>query len=368
MEVGVPRESDETERRVAITPAAAETLNKSGHRVHVEPGAGVAAGFPDAAYADADAAIDAPLPVSEAVVVVGPPPPAMSERLQPGAVLVGFLEPFTNRPLIEALLAADVTALAFEAVPRITLAQPADALSSQATASGYAATLLAASESPRFFPMLTTAAGTVPPAKVLVLGTGVAGLQAIATARRLGARVSAYDIRPEAREQVESLGARFVAAPTTEAAADSGYAREVSADIRTQQLEALAPHVADADVLITTAAVPGKPAPVLATTTMIEAMGPGAVVVDLAASTGGNCEPTVAGDEVRVGGALVLGPLDLASRVAMHASEMYARNVVELLTRYSSGGLEDDVVAGTCVAHRGAVTNERTKTLIEGAR
>ncbi len=294
MEVGVPRESDETERRVAITPTAAETLNKAGHRVHVDPGAGVAAGFPDAAYADADAAIDAPLPVSEAVVVVGPPPPAMSERLQPGTVLVGFLEPFTNRPLIEALLAADVTALAFEAVPRITLAQPADALSSQATASGYAATLLAAAECPRFFPMLTTAAGTVPPAKVLVLGTGVAGLQAIATARRLGAVVQAYDVRAAAREQVESLGAEFVelALDSADSESKGGYAKDLGGDFYAHQQELLAPVVAHSDVIVATAAVPGRKAPVLVSEEMVAGMQPHSVIVVLAAERGRNCAVT----------------------------------------------------------------------------
>jgi NAD(P) transhydrogenase subunit alpha len=281
-----------------------------------------------------------------------------------GSVLVGFLDPFDAPDLITTLVERRVTAFAMEAIPRTTVAQTMDALSSQATAAGYQAVLTAAAAAPRFFPMLTTAAGTIPPARVLVLGAGVAGLQAIATAKRLGAVVSAYDIRPEVREQIESLGARFVAAPVDEsAAAATGYAKEVADETQRRQMEALTDHVAKAEVVITTAQVPGMTAPLLVSTEMVEQMRPGSVVVDAAAPTGGNCELTRPGETVIHNGVTIMGPVDLAGQVAYDASQMYARNVAAFLGRITGGDgepnidLDDEIVGAACITHDGKVVH-----------
>jgi NAD(P) transhydrogenase subunit alpha len=266
---------------------------------------------------------------------------------------------------------AGITAFAMELIPRTTLAQSMDALSSQAISAGYEAVLLAASRLPRFLPMMMTAAGTIRPAKVLVLGAGVAGLQAIATARRLGAVVSGYDIRPAAAEEVKSMGATFVGGPVEEqAGAAGGYAGEVTEDMRRRQTETLAGHVAASDIVITTAQVPGRPAPRLVTTEMIEAMRPGSVVVDLASASGGNCEPTVAGETVDVDGVAVMGPVDLASSTAGDASEMYARNVAALIEYLVRDGqwlvdLEDEITGAACVTHGGAIVDDRVHDALE---
>ena len=353
---------------MAVTPRVVRQWTEAGHRVSVATGAGQLSGFADDEYSEAGAVIGGPS--GDLSLVVGPPPPDSLKAVPEGTVLVGFLEPLTNVELLQAMTARNLTSFAFEAVPRTTLAQMMDALSSQATAAGYAAVLTAAATTPRYLPMLTTAAGTIPPAKVLVLGTGVAGLQAIATARRLGAVTSAYDIRPEAQEQVESLGARFITAPVAEeASTEGGYAAEVEQDMQQRQLEALAPVVAESDIVIATAQIPGRPAPLLVTRQMVEGMHPGSVVVDVAAPTGGNCEVTVADEVVDVAGVTVLGPTDLASRVAADASEMYARNVANLVDMLAPEGdlvldFDNEIIDGACVTYAGEVRHPRSRALL----
>ena len=363
MRIGVPREGDD-ERRVALTPQVVKRLGAK-HEITVETGVGERAGFTDAAYADAGATVSAaPLDGTDLTLVVGPPVPELAERMPDGSALVGFLDPFNTVDLIQALADHRITSFAVEAIPRTTLAQSMDALSSQASAAGYHAVLMAAAATPRIFPMMITAAGTVPPVKVLVLGAGVAGLQAIATAKRLGAVVSAYDIRPQVREQIESLGARFISAPVDESAASaSGYAKEVADETQRRQQDSLAPHVADADVVITTAQIPGAAAPMLVSREMVDGMRPGSVVVDVAAPTGGNCELTRPGEDIDHGGVLVMGPTDLAARVAVDASEMYARNLAAFVERMvdDDGDLaldfDDEIVGESCVTHGGNVTH-----------
>lgn len=348
-----------------MTPQVAIRLIEERHSVTVETGAGDRAGFVDEEYENAGADVtDDPYSSAEVVVVVGPPAPEQASKVPEGAVLVGFLDPFDAADLVKVLTSRNITSFAMEAIPRTTLAQSMDALSSQATAAGYHAVLVAAAETPRFFPMLTTAAGTIAPVKLLVLGAGVAGLQAIATARRLGASVSAYDIRPEVKEQIESLGARFVAAPVDEsAAAATGYAKEVSDETQRRQQEALAKVVADSDVVITTAQIPGSPAPLLMSREMVESMRPGSVIVDVAAPTGGNCELTRPGETVVHDGVHVIGPTDLPSRVAHDASQMYSRNVASFLSRLTDEGSnvafdwEDTIVSEACVTHDGSVVH-----------
>jgi H+-translocating NAD(P) transhydrogenase subunit alpha len=370
--VGVPRERRRGEHRVALTPTAVASLVARDVEVVVEASAGELAGHLDGAYTGVGAHIVASERAaleSDLVAVVGPPLPTGLDHLPHGAAIVGFLDPFTSTDVLRKLRDRHVTAFAFEAVPRVTAAQSMDALSSQATAAGYAAVIEAASASPRFFPMLTTAAGTIPPAKVLVLGAGVAGLQAIATARRLGAVVSAYDVRPEAAEQIASLGARPLEV-AVEAAGGDGYARALGADEQAHQHAALTPHVADADVVIATAAIPGRPAPILITHEMVHRMRAGAVIIDAAAPSGGNCEVSYAGESrVHGNGVIVSGPTDLPSLVAGDASQMYARNILAFLQRIVIDGalhvdLEDEIVSGTCVTHRGEVRHELSRRLL----
>ena len=364
MRIAVPCEGA-GERRVAITPQVVTRLIEAGHGVVVETGAGVEAGFSDDEYRELGASVsDDPYPGSEVIAVVGPPSPEMAARLPERSALVGFLDPFTALDLVAVLAERRITSFAMEAIPRTTLAQSMDALSSQATAAGYHAVLMAATETPRFFPMLTTAAGTIPPVKLLVLGAGVAGLQAIATARRLGAAVSAYDIRPEVREQIESLGAKFVAAPVDEsAAAASGYAKEISDETQRRQQDALSAVVAESDVVITTAQIPGSPAPMLMSREMVERMRPGSVIVDVAAPSGGNCELTRPGDTVNHRGVRILGPLDLPGRVARDASQMYARNLGSFLESISDADgnvvfdFSNQIVDEACITHDGRVTH-----------
>lgn len=348
-----------------MTPQVALRVIEERHTVAVESGAGARAGFADEAYSDAGATVTAdPYRDAELVAVVGPPSAADAGRIPEGAALVGFLDPFDDVDLVRVLAERRITAFAMESIPRTTLAQSMDALSSQATAAGYHAVLLAAAATPRFFPMLTTAAGTIPPVKLLVLGAGVAGLQAIATARRLGASVSAYDIRPEVREQIESLGARFVAAPVDESmAAATGYAKEVSDETQRRQQEALASVVAESDVVITTAQIPGSPAPLLVSREMLERMRPGSVIVDVAAPSGGNCELTRPGSTVDHNGVSIIGPTDLPSRVAHDASQMYSRNLASFVGRITGEDgeivfdFDDQIVSGACITHDGRVTH-----------
>jgi NAD(P) transhydrogenase subunit alpha len=352
------RESAAGERRVAITPEVARKLQGKGLRVLLEHGAGAAAGFPDAVYAEAEFA-DTPQVLAQAdlLACVLPPDDAVFGQLRESATVVGQLRPHGAAARIEALGRRRLTAFALELLPRTTRAQAMDVLSSQAAVAGYRAMLIAAEACPKFFPMLTTAAGTIRPSRVLVIGAGVAGLQAIATARRLGAQTEGYDVRPETREQVESLGAKFLDLGVS-AAGSGGYARELSAAERAAQQQALADHLKSVDVIVTTAAVPGRPAPKILTAAMVGGMKPGALVVDLAAEGGGNCELTRPGERVEHAGVVVLGPLNLPAGAPLHASEMYARNVynfVELLVR--DGALEpdfgDELVARTCLSHGG---------------
>lgn len=358
--VAALRETAAGERRVAITPEVAKKLRGKGLRVLLERDAGAAAGFPDASYADVDFA-DAATVLAQAdlLACVLPPDDAVWSGLREGSLVVGQLRPYGAASRVAALGARKLTSFALELLPRTTRAQAMDVLSSQAAVAGYRAMLIAAEAAPKFFPMLTTAAGTIRPSRVLVIGAGVAGLQAIATARRLGAQIEGYDVRPETREQVESLGAKFLDLGVS-AAGSGGYARELSAEERAAQQQALAEHLKSVDVIVTTAAVPGRPAPKILSAAMVQGMKPGALIVDLAAEGGGNCELTRPGERVEQGGVVVLGPLNLPAGAPLHASEMYARNVynfVELLV--NDGALApdfgDELVAKSCVTQAGEV-------------
>ena len=343
MLLAVPLESTPGERRVALAPDSVARLVKGGHEVRIQAGAGVRAGFPDSAYADAGATItDAGTLYDGAALVcrVQPPSPEEAALLPEGVALLALLNPARNRELLEQLAARRITALALELVPRITRAQSMDVLSSQSTVAGYKAVLIGAGALPKFLPMLTTAAGTVSPAKVFIIGAGVAGLQAIATARRLGGVVSAFDVRPAAREQVQSLGATFVASElvVAEAETSGGYAKAQSADDAQRTRNALAKHLLDIDLVVTTAQIPGRDAPRLITADMVHSMRPGAVIVDLAAESGGNCELTRAGETVQVGMVSVMGPVNVAATVPFHASQMFSKNVLALVTHLSHEG------------------------------
>jgi proton-translocating NAD(P)+ transhydrogenase subunit alpha len=339
---------------VALVPDAASRLAQGGFDIVVEPGAGAAASFPDNAYAEAGAVLDTSVWNADAVVKVRKPTSDEIGRLREGQVLIGFLEPLTDLAGIERLAERGVHAFAMESIPRITRAQPMDALSSQATVSGYKAVLIAADRLPRFFPMLMTAAGTVAPAKVLVLGAGVAGLQAIATARRLGAVVSGFDVRPVVKEQVESLGATFLDLGIMGEETAGGYARELTSEEQERQQDALADRIPEYDVVITTALIPGRPAPRLIPASSVDRMRPGAVVVDLAAETGGNCEATVPDEIVERNGVTIVGLTNIPSTMPFHASQLYARNVSALLQHLAPEGelaldWDDEITAGACV-------------------
>jgi len=357
MRVGVPKETTSGERRVALVPEALARLGE-GVQVVVEPGAGAAAGFPDDAYREAGAAVGEPW---EAEIVAKVAAPAGDEvaRLHEGQVLIAFLQPLTDRAGVERLARAGVNAFALESVPRITRAQPMDALSSQATVAGYKAALIAADRLPRFLPMLMTAAGTIPPAKVLVLGAGVAGLQAIATARRLGAVVSAFDVRPAVREQVESLGATFLDLGVQGEETEGGYARELTAEQQAAQQAELQARIPGFDAVITTAAVPGRPAPKLVTAEAVRAMRAGSVIVDLAAETGGNCELTRPGEEIETSGVTIVGTTNLPSTMAAHSSQLLSRNMAAILGLLVKDGhlaldWDDEIVSGACVTRKEA--------------
>jgi H+-translocating NAD(P) transhydrogenase subunit alpha len=351
--VGVPKEISTGEQRVGLVPDGVGRLE--GFTVVVERGAGVAAGYPDAAYADAGAELsdDAWSGVDAIVKVAGPTEDELA-RLNAGELLVAFLQPLTETERIAKLREKGVLAFAMESIPRTTRAQAMDALSSQATVAGYKAVLIGADRLPRFLPMLTTAAGTIPPARALVLGAGVAGLQAIATARRLGAVVSGFDVRPAVREQVQSLGAAFLDLGVVGEETEGGYARELTPEEQAQQQEALAERIPDFDLVITTAAIPGRPAPKLIPASAAEKMRPGSVIVDLAAETGGNCELTRPGEVIDVNGVTIVGTLNLPSAMPGHASQLYSRNVSALLEHLAPSGelaldWEDEITAGACV-------------------
>src|SRR5215213_6718147 len=369
--VGVPGETAPGERRVAMTPDTVKRLTASGVVVKVERGAGLASGHSDDAYVAAGATIAvsaAEAYDAQVVIKVQKPDANETALLRPGSTFIALLQPMTNVDLMRELAARDITVFSMDAIPRTTRAQSMDVLSSQATVAGYKAVLMAADTLPKFFPMLTTAAGSIIPAKVLVVGAGVAGLQAIATARRLGAVVEAYDTRPVVKEQVESLGAKFVDIPvdTSDAQTAGGYAKEVSAETLRNQQEVLADHAAKSDVVITTAAVPGRPAPRLISKETVERMRPGSVIVDLAAETGGNVELTKAGETVEHNGVKIMGQLNLPSTMPVHASQMYAKNIQNLLDLLIKNGkldpdFEDEIVKGTVITRGGEIVHEMTK-------
>ncbi len=374
--VFVPKEGRGGETRVAATPESVKRLRKAGLEVAVEPGAGQGSFLEDAAYAAAGATLDAGQGWSQADVVltVGPPDAAAVGRMKSGALLVGLLAPHKSDALVRALAEHQVSAIAMELVPRISRAQSMDALSSQANIAGYRAVLLAAARLPKYMPLLMTAAGTIPPARVVVLGAGVAGLQAIATARRLGAVVEVSDVRPAVKEQVESLGGKFLEVPVTESGEGAGgYAREMSPEYLAKQRELVTQHLKAADAAITTALVPGRPAPRLITRDMVEAMRPGAVVVDLAAEQGGNCELSQADREVDHHGVIILAPTNLAAGMPADASLLYARNLVALLVPMIKDGAltidrDDEVVKGALLVHRGEIVHAPTAERLAAAR
>jgi H+-translocating NAD(P) transhydrogenase subunit alpha len=357
MRIGVPRETAAGERRVALVPEIVGKLVPAGFEVLVQRGAGEAASFPNAAYEEAGALLVDDWADAEAVVKVQKPSEEEAGRLREGQVLIGFLQPLTDPEGIGRLAQRGVVAFAMESIPRITRAQPMDALSSQATVSGYKATLLAAERLPKFFPMLMTAAGTVAPAKVLVLGAGVAGLQAVATARRLGAVVTGFDVRPVVREQIESLGANWLDLGVVGEETAGGYAAELTEEQQGQQQRELEARLPEFDVVITTALIPGRPAPKLIPAGAVAAMRPGSVVVDLAAEAGGNCELTEPGEEVVREGVTIVGLTNLPSTMPFHASQLYARNVFALLHHLAPDGAlaldwEDEITAGSCVTRK----------------
>ncbi len=357
MRVAVPKETAPGERRVALVPETVSKLRDSGFESRIERGAGEAAGFPDGDYdaAGAELVEGSTLPSgADALVCVAQPTAELVSRLAPGTVVVGFLEPLTDAAGIARLREREVVGFAMESIPRITRAQSMDALSSQATVSGYKAVLLAADRVPRLFPMLMTAAGTIAPVRALVIGAGVAGLQAIATARRLGAVVSAFDVRPAVAEQVQSLGATFLDLGVRTEETSGGYASELTPEQQAHQQAALEERIPDFDVVVTTAAVPGRPAPKLIPASAVERMRPGSVIVDLAADTGGNCEVTVPGETVDHGGVTVIGARNLPSTMAYHASQLYSRNVGALLLHLAPEGelvldWDDEITRGACV-------------------
>ena len=354
MKVGVPKETAEGERRVALVPDLVSKLD--GIEVVVEQGAGAAASFTDEAFTEAGAAIGDPW-AADLVAKVRKPSDDEVSKLRDGQVLIGFLQPLTDQEGIERLSSRGVTAFAMESIPRITRAQSMDALSSQATVSGYKAVVLAADRLPKFLPMLVTAAGTVVPAKVLVIGAGVAGLQAIATARRLGAVVSGFDVRPVVKEQVESLGAKFLELGVVGEETEGGYARELSEDEQRRQQEELEARIGDFDVVVTTALIPGRPAPKLIPQSAIESMRPGSVIIDLAAEAGGNADLTRPDEEVTHNGVTIIGPTNLPSSMPYHASQLYARNVTALVNHLAPEGelaldFEDEITAGACVTRK----------------
>jgi NAD(P) transhydrogenase subunit alpha len=378
--IGVPKESYPGDRRVAIVPAVLPTLTKAGFEVHIESGAGIEAGYPDSQYADKGAKIApnrAAVFAADIVVqilcygsndITGKQDVPLYRRDQ---ILIGFLRPFGAKDVVQEVASSGVTAFAVELMPRTTRAQSMDALSSMGTACGYKAVLLAADTHPRIFPMLTTAAGTITPARVFVIGCGVAGLQAIATSRRLGAVTSAYDLRPAVKEQVQSLGGRFVELPieAKDAQDARGYATAQGEDFYRRQRELLGKTVQESDVVITTAVIPGKKAPVLVTEDMVKGMAPGSVIVDLAAERGGNCEITEAGKTVVKHGVTIVGAINLAAGVPYHASMMYARNITAFLTHLIKDqklnlNLEDEIVRETLLTRGGEIVQARVRELL----
>jgi H+-translocating NAD(P) transhydrogenase subunit alpha len=375
IKLAVPKESAAGERRVAMEPSTVKRLTDLGVEVVVQKGAGANAHFPDAAFEEAGARIvgTAPTLLKEADVLVKVQGPTTKEikALREGAVIIATVHGHRQPELVSEMRDCKLTCFAMELIPRISRAQSMDVLSSQAAVAGYKAAIMGADLSCRFFPMLTTAAGTIRPATVLIIGAGVAGLQAIATARRLGAIVQGYDVRSATKEQVESLGARFIEL-SVKAEGEGGYARELTDEEKAQQAEELAAHIAKADVLITTAAIPGRPSPKIVGKATVEGMKEGAVIVDLAAEGGGNCELTEPGKTIEHNGVIVHGPLNIPSQVPLHASEMYAKNVLNFLQPMLVEGefkpdYEDEVIAKSLLTRDGAIIHEPTREAVEGA-
>jgi NAD(P) transhydrogenase subunit alpha len=369
--VGVLKETAANENRVAITPEIAAKLRALGAAVVVETGAGLAAQFPDRQYADVEFA-DAAAILARADVLLTVQPPTLPQvaALKPGAVVIGFMQAYARPELVAALASRGITSFAMELVPRISRAQSMDALSSQAAVAGYKAVLIAANSLEKFMPMLTTAAGTIRPAAVLVIGAGVAGLQAIATAKRLGAVVEAYDVRSATRDQIKSLGAKFVETGVSAEGA-GGYARELTDEEKAKQQEVLDARIAASDAVITTASVPGRAAPRIVSQAAVERMRPGSVIVDIAAEQGGNCALTRAGETVVHGGVRVVGPVNLPATLAFHASEMYSRNLFNLLKPAIPKGelaidWQDEVFAGAVLTHGGEIKHEATRKAVAG--
>lgn len=368
--IGIPNEAAQGESRVAVVPDVAKKFKGLGAEICLESGAGSGSCFRDEDYAGATVISSARDVLARSQIVFKVMPPTLEEidAMTAGTVLIGYLSPYADKMRLDKLVSKSITSFAVELIPRISRAQSMDALSSQAAVAGYLCALIAANNCPKFFPMLTYAAGTIRPARVLVIGAGVAGLQAIATAKRLGAIVEAYDVRPETREQIESLGAKFVDTGVS-AAGSGGYARELTDEEKAQQAEKLGKAVANADALITTAAIPGKRAPQIISEKMIAGMKQGAVVVDMAAESGGNVAGTVAGQTVNVGPASIVGPTNLPSRMPVHASEMYSKNLYNFISPFIKDGVlaldwEDEVIAGACLTHGGAVLHEGVKKVL----
>ena len=375
MRVAVLKETRSAENRVALVPLGVKNLVKRGLTVTVQTGAGETSGVSDLMYRDAGAEIAASaqetLEDAKLILVVNPPSSNELAHLSEGSILVGFLDPLSDPDLVSRLIELKVTGISMELVPRITRAQSMDALSSQATVAGYKAVLLAANHLPKFLPMFTTAAGTIRPAKALILGAGVAGLQAIATARRLGAIVEAFDVRPAVKEQVESLGASFLESEEeVTAEGEGGYAKELTEDQHSKELELIGSALIDTDIVITTAQIPGREAPVLITEDMVKTMKYGSVIVDLAAESGGNCELSEAGETVLAHGVQILGPSNLPTSIPVHSSQMYSKNIVTLISEFISDDgqlqldFENDVVGPSTVTHGGEVQNERVQSVM----
>lgn len=369
--VGVLKEAAADESRVAVVPEIASKLKALGARILVEPGAGSAAHFADAAYTDAElSAAAAILSSADVLLCVQPPSLAVVDALKEGAVIVGFMQPYARHDLVRTLQRRRITSFAMELVPRISRAQSMDALSSQASVAGYKAVLIAADTLEKFLPMLTTAAGTIRPASVLVIGAGVAGLQAIATAKRLGAVVEAYDVRSATKDQVKSLGAKFIDIGVSAEGA-GGYARELTPEERLKQQEILDARIAASDAVISTASVPGRAAPRIISRAAVERMRAGSVIVDIAAEQGGNCELTRAGETVIHAGVKILGPVNLAALLPYNASEMYSRNLFNMLKPAIRAGefavdWKDEVFAGAVLTHGGEIKHEATRKSVEG--
>jgi H+-translocating NAD(P) transhydrogenase subunit alpha len=374
MKIAVIKENSPGEQRVALIPDLVSRLVKQGLEIWIETGAGVKSFWSDEAYVQAGAQIHTPTEdlwhQADVVVKVGVPTSAEISKMRSGATLISFLNPLGNPELVAQLAQQGVTTFAMELIPRSSRAQSLDALSSQASIAGYKAVLLAAAALPKYFPMLTTAAGTIAPAKVFIIGAGVAGLQAIATARRLGAIVEAFDVRPAVKEEVQSLGAKFVEVPLDEdTVGDNGYAKEISQSAQAKTQQTIAQHVKTADVVITTAQVPGKAAPLLITAEMVSQMRPGAVIVDLAAEQGGNCAYTEPGKSIDRHQVTIIGTLNLPATVPVHASQLYAKNITNLLQYLVKDGeikldFTDDIISSTCVTHAGEICNQRIRDLV----